>query len=152
MVTANPSSHSCLSYADQIAANWQDFLLLVGRVLLGLVFFIYGWEQILDLSKFAATFPNRGLASWMAYIAGPVDFIGGAALLLGIGTRYAALVMSLFALIAAFSSHRYWSVVPAQHGNQRAHFWKDIAIMGGCLALFVTAGGRFSLNSMFRNK
>ena len=149
---SSPSSHPVLSCTDGAAVMWQEFLLLVGRVLLGLVFLIYGWDQILDLAAFAKTFPPRGLAPWMAYVAGPVDLVGGIALVLGIGTRYAALVMLLFTVVAEFSSHAYWSVVPAQHGNQRAHFWKDVSICGGCLLLFVTAGGRYSLDYLLSRK
>jgi hypothetical protein len=33
----SPASHRPLSYADRLASTWQDLLLLVGRVMLGLV-------------------------------------------------------------------------------------------------------------------
>ena len=151
--SSNPSSHQVLSCADGIAVMWQDFLLLVGRVLVGLVFVIYGWDHIVDIPKWAATFPNRGLAPWMAYVAAPAEVLGGLFLIFGFATRYTVLVLLFFMIVAAFSSHAFWSVPPAQRGNQGAHFWKNITIMGGLVILFVTAGGRASLDQvLFRKK
>jgi putative oxidoreductase len=147
-----PSSHPSLSYSDSIAGTWQDFLLLVGRVLIGWIFLLYGWGKLGSIPAYAKSFPGRGLAEWMAYIAVPVEFLGGLALVLGFATRYAVLVMLFFMIVASFSSHAFWSVPDAQRGNQGAHFWKNIAIMGGMVLLFVTAGGRFSLDRILFRK
>jgi putative oxidoreductase len=150
--TTSPSSHTLLSHTDRIAAMWQDFLLLVGRVLIGWIFLLYGWGKLGNIAGYAKSFPGRGLAEWMAWIAVPVEFLGGLALVLGFATRYAILVMLFFMIVASFSSHAFWSVPEAQRGNQGAHFWKNIAIMGGMVLLFVTAGGRFSLDRILFRK
>jgi putative oxidoreductase len=146
------SSHPLLSHTDGLAAGWQDFLLLVARVFVGLVFVIYGWEHVHEMGKFAATMPGRGLPVFTGYVAAPVEIVFGVAIVVGLGTRYAALVLLLFTIIAAFSSHAYWDAAPAAHGGQRAHFWKNVAIWGGCVAVFVTAGGRYSLDDMLFRK
>jgi putative oxidoreductase len=146
------SSSSWLTCTDAMAAQWQDFLLLVGRVLVGWVFVFYGWGKLWDIPKYAMTFPGRGLSPWMAYIAVPVEFFVGLALVLGFATRYAVLVMLLFMIVASFSSHAYWSVPEAQRGNQGAHFWKNITIMGGMVLLFITGAGRFALDRMLSRK
>ena len=152
MQSTGSSALRWLSCTDGIATAWQDFLLLVGRVMIGWVFVKYGWGQLLDIPAFAATFPGRGLPPFLAYIAAPVDFFGGMALVLGLGTRYAALVMLVFTIVAAFSSHAFWAVPPAQAGNQQAHFWKNVTLMGGNLLLFSTGAGRFSLDRMLSRK
>ena len=41
-----PSSHRVLSYADDIAVLWQDFLLLVGRVMIAWIFLQSGWGKL----------------------------------------------------------------------------------------------------------
>ena len=51
-----------------------------------------------------------------------------------------------FTLIAAFIGHRYWSVPADQYANQMAHFMKDIAIVGGFLALFAAGAGAISID------
>lgn len=147
-----PSSHALLSHTDRYAVLWQDFLLLVGRVMIGWVFVYYGWGKLFNIAGYATTFPGRGLSPWMAYIAVPAEFLGGLFLILGFATRYTVLVMLFFMIVAAFSSHAFWSVIPAQRGNQEAHFWKNIMIMGGLVLLFVTAAGRLSLDHILFRK
>lgn len=143
---------SWLTHTDGFASQWQDFLLLVGRVTIGWIFLKYGWGQIRDIPAFAATFPVRGLPPWLAYVAAPIDFFGGLALILGFATRYVALLMLVFAAVAAFSSHAYWAVPAAQAGNQEAHFWKNVTLMGGNLLLFTTGAGRYALDRMLLRK
>jgi putative oxidoreductase len=146
------SSLPMLSCADKLAAQWQDFLLLVGRVVLGWIFVFYGWGKLFTIAQYSTTFPGRGLSPWMAYIAVPAEFFVGVALLLGFATRYSVLILLFFMLVASFSSHAYWSVPSAQRGNQTAHFWKNISMMGGLVLLFITGPGRFSLDSMLAKK
>jgi putative oxidoreductase len=151
-ITDRPSSHSALSATDGFVAAWQDFLLLVGRVMIGLIFVQSGWRKLMDIPAFVKTMPRRDLPEFLGYVAPPVEFLGGVALVLGFATRYVALLMLLFTVIAAFSSHRYWNSPPAQQANQSSHFWKNVTIMGGFVLLFVTAGGRFSLDRLLRRR
>jgi putative oxidoreductase len=146
------SSHPVLSGADGLASRTQDILLLLGRVLLGWIFMQSGWRKLQDIPAFVATMPRRGLPDFLGWVAPPVEFIGGLAILAGIGTRYAALVILLFTIIATFSSHAYWTYPPAQQSGQASHFWKNVSIMGGCVLLFVTAAGRLSLDWLLRRK
>jgi putative oxidoreductase len=142
----SPSSHALLSHTDRVAALWQDFLLLVGRILLGWIFFQSGWQKIGNIPAYSKTFPRRGLQEWMAYVSVPAELVGGLFLILGFATRYTALVLLFFLIVASFSSHAYWSVPEAQRANQSSQFWKNISIMGGMIVLFVTAAGRLSLD------
>jgi putative oxidoreductase len=149
----SPSSHAVLSHTDRLAVAWQDFLLLVGRVMIGWIYVQSGWRKMGDIPGFASSMPRRGLPEFLGYIAPPVEVIGGLAILLGFATRYGALLILLFTIIATFSSHAYWSVPDAQRGAQHTQFWKNVTMMGGLVVLFVTAGGRISLDHLlFRKK
>ncbi len=151
--TSNPSSHQLLSYADRIAAMWSDFLLLIGRIMIGWIFLQSGWGKLGNIAGVAKSFPQRGLPDWMAYISVPTEFFGGLFLILGFATRYTALVLLLFTVVASFSSHAYWSVPDPQRAAQASNFWKNVSIMGGMIVLFVSAAGHFSLDSiLFRKK
>jgi putative oxidoreductase len=142
-----------LSYSDRLADQWQDFLLLIARVLMGWIFVTSGWRKLMDIPGFVKTMPRRDLPEFLGYVAPPVEFIGGLFLLLGFATRYTALVMLLFVIIASFSSHRYWNFTdPAQYGNQSSHFWKNVSIKGGLLLLFITGAGRLSLDRMLMKR
>jgi putative oxidoreductase len=141
------SSPWFFSHADGFAAQWQDFVLLLGRLLLGWIFVQSGWRKLMDIPGFVASMPRRGLPEIMGYIAPPVEFVGGLLLLLGFATRYTALVMLLFIIIASFSSHRYWDFADAtQRGQQHTQFWKNVSMMGGQVLLFVTGAGRWSVD------
>src|SRR5919106_5977106 len=94
-----PSSIPALSYSDGLAAAWQDFLLLVGRVLVGWIYIQSGWRKLMDVPAFVKTMPRRDLPEFLGYVAPPVEFIGGIAILLGVATRYAALLILLFTII-----------------------------------------------------
>jgi uncharacterized membrane protein YphA (DoxX/SURF4 family) len=70
----------------------------------------------------------------MSMIVPPVAFLLGVALLLGLATRYAALVCVAFMLATALIALRYWEFPAAQFSN----FFKNMSIIGGALLLFVT--------------
>jgi len=153
--TFRPSSDApwLLSRADGIAAQSSDVLLLVGRLLLGWIFMLSGWRKLMDIPGFVASMPRRGLPDLLGYIAAPVEFVGGLMLLFGFATRYAALVMLLFVIIATFSSHRYWDFAdPAQRAQQNSHFWKNVSMMGGQVLLFLTGAGRYSLDRLLARR
>lgn len=150
--TDSPSSHSTLSLADRIATTWQDAILLIGRILMGWIFFQSGWGKIFDVAAYAKTFPGRGLAPWMAYVSVPAEFLGGLLLIVGLGTRHTILVMLFFMVIATFSSHAYWTFPEAQRATQTSQFWKNVSITGGLLFLFVTSAGKLSLDHMLSRR
>ena len=147
------SSHPALSCADQLAANTSDFVLLVGRILLGWIFVRSGYGKILDIAAYGATFPARGMPSWLAYIAVPAEFFGGIALILGLATRYVVVVMIVFMLVATFTSHRYWDFTDvALRRAQDSNFYKNMAILGGFFFVFAIGAGRFSLDGWLRRR
>lgn len=147
------NSHPALSCADGLAASTSDIVLLIGRIMLAWIFMRSGFGKIFDIGAVAAGFPPRGIPAFMAYISVPVEFFGGLALIFGLATRYVALVMVVFMLVATFSSHRYWEFADAaQRRVQDGNFWKNIAMLGGIGLLFVTGAGRFSLDYLLRKR
>ena len=146
-------STGLLGYADGIAEQGRDVLLLLGRVLLGWIFVSSGWRKLMDIPGFVATMPRRGLPEFLGYVAPPIEFIGGVCLLLGFATRYTALVMLLFVVTASFSSHRYWTITDAaQYANQSSHFWKNVSMKGGLVLLFITGAGRYALDRLLMRR
>ncbi len=148
-----PSSHPALSYADGLASSARDLLLLIARVAVGWIFMQSGWAKLMDMASFAATMPRRGLPVFMGYVAPPVEFIGGVMILAGFATRYAALMILAFTIIASFSSHAFWAhTVPAERAQHFTHFFKNLTMKGGLLLLFITGAGRYSLDTILRRR
>ena len=54
----------------------------------------------------------------MAVIGACVEFFGSLAIILGLKTRYAALLMAIFTAVAALISHRFWQVEGPTHEAQ----------------------------------
>jgi putative oxidoreductase len=132
---------------------WQDFLLLVGRVLIGWIFVESGWRKLMGMDAFIASLANRGVpyATVMGWLGAPVEFLGGLALVFGCATRCAALAIIVFTIVATLIGHRYWEIADATARRmQQSHFAKNITIIGGLVLLFVTAGGRFSVDGWRR--
>src|SRR5215475_5852220 len=151
MSTLQSSSYRALSAADSVAANTADVLLLLARILLGWIFIRSGWGKIFDIPAYAATFPARGLPPFLAYIAVSAEFFGCIALFLGLATRYVVIVMIVFMLVATFSSHRYWEFADAAARRaQDSSFYKNMAMLGGFLFLFVVGSGRLSIDAWLR--
>jgi putative oxidoreductase len=143
------SSDSLLSWADGFAAKSTDVLILLGRILLAWVFVGVAYGTIINFAGSLGYFtslklPAPALFTWVALV---LELVISASLILGIGTRYAAVLMFVFVVVASAIAHRYWEypVGPQQIG-QYNNFLKNISIMGGALAIFVTGAGRFSLD------
>ena len=64
-------------------------------------------------------------------------------IILGLGTRYAAGLITIFVIIATAISHRYWELAEPARRLQQVQFYKNLAITGGALFLFICAAGRF---------
>ena len=145
------SSDSLLSWADGFAAKSTDVLILLGRILLAWVFVGVAYGTIINFAGSLGYFtslklPAPALFTWVALV---LELVISASLILGIGTRYAAVLMFVFVVVATAIAHRYWEypVGPQQIG-QYNNFLKNISIMGGALAIFVTGAGRYSLDRM----
>jgi putative oxidoreductase len=142
-----------MRFVDAIARRGDAVFLLVGRLLVGWLFLPSGFGKLTGiggpgLSAFAQTLATKGLPAPLAWavVAACVEFFGGLAIILGFRTRLASLVMIAFTLAAALLSHGYWTVTDASRGLQYIQFWKNMAIVGGFLFLFVHGPGTLSVD------
>jgi putative oxidoreductase len=95
MMKSETSSHPILSYADSVAANMSDSMLLVGRILIASVFVLTAWGGSPNVGYITALgLPNPEF--WSA-LAVTVEWIIGATLVLGVATRYGA-ILAFFTL------------------------------------------------------
>ncbi len=142
------------SLAEQLGLAGADGVVLVARVLIGVVFLTSGFGKLTGLEAFTASLARQGVpfTTIMAPVGAAVELFGGVALVLGVGTRYAALLMVLFVIVATLISHRFWELEGAVRATQRVQFMKNVAIDGGLLLLFVTGGGRLSLDGLLNGR
>jgi putative oxidoreductase len=142
------SSHPLLSHADGAATAIADVLLLLGRWLIAAVFLMTVWTggpNVAYLKSINFIFPE-----FMSPLAHVVEWIIIVSLVLGLATRYGALLAVVFVIIAFVTAHLYWQFPEAAQGVQYIFLSKDIAITGGALMLFVAGGGRFSIDEKLK--
>jgi len=127
----------------------QDPLALIGRLLLAWMFIPAGWGKIAGFAGAVGHATSAGLPLPQVGVAVGllIEVLGGVALLLGLGTRWAALALAVFTLVAAFFFHNYWAMPEAQRMMQQLMFGKNIAIAGGLLAFAAFGAGGFSLDA-----
>ena len=83
-----------MGYCDQWAQKYGDYLYVLFRALIGLLFFLHGW------SKFAGGFA-QGLFLWAAII----EVVAGVGIFFGWFTRALAMVSAVEMLVAFFTVH-----------------------------------------------
>ena len=143
-----------LSSLESLAERNRDGVLLLARILLAAIFVPSGFGKLMGFEGFAASLAAKGLPLPLLWaIAGVAAEFGGSLLILfGLGTRLLAPVMVIFVAFAAVLSHPFWATDAEHYQAQYINFMKNIAIMGGYLAVFVAGPGAISLDGWLRRR
>jgi len=120
----------------------DDYLTLFGRIALSLMYLSSGWMKIGGYAGTAQYMESAGVPSALLPLVIIVELAGGLGILFGCFTRWAALGLALYTILAAALFHSHFA-----DQNQMIHFWKNVSIMGGFLVLAAHGGGRFSIDS-----
>lgn len=124
----------------------QNTLTLIGRLTLAALFIPAGLSKITGFAGTVGYISSAGLplATVGAALAILVEIAGGLALLVGFGTRLAAIALAFFTVLASVFFHAYWAVPADQVFVQQLLFFKNIAIAGGLLILAGQGAGGWS--------
>jgi len=132
-----------MSKAIQNPLNFAARLLMVALFLPAGIGKLTGFAGTVGyISSVGLPFPTLAAA-----VAAIVEIVGSLALLAGFGTRIAALVLAAFTLVASFFFHNYWGVPADQAFMQQLLFFKNIAVVGGLLAIAANGAGAWSLDA-----
>lgn len=139
----SPSSHS------PACATGHALLSLAGRLLIASLFLPAGISKLTGFSGTVGYIQSVGLPlpQAAAAVAVVIEIAGSLMLILGFKTRWAALAMAVFTLMASYYFHAYWSVPEAARMVQSLFFKKNMAIAGGLLALAGLGAGAWSLDA-----
>lgn len=129
--------------ADRLQTDWAPRVLSIVRIVAALIFMEHGTSKLLG-------FPEGGFspeAFSLPWIAGILEIIGGALLVVGLFTRPTAFVLSGLMAFAYWIAHAPKSVYPLQNGG-------DAAILFCFIFLYIAfaGGGPWSVDEMFRKK
>lgn len=122
---------------------------LVGRLLLAALFLPAGIGKLTGFGGTVGYISSVGLpmATLGAVIALVVEIAGSLALIVGLQTRLAALVLAVFTLVAGIFFHNYWAAPADQAFMQQLLFFKNVGVAGGLFVLAGLGAGGWSLDA-----
>lgn len=118
------------------------------RLLIALLFVPAGIAKIASFAAATGYIASKGvpLPELCAVLAIAVEVGLGLLLWVGWQTRVAALALAVFTLVITFIFHAFWNLPAEQVMAQQQAFFKNIAIVGGLLALAAFGPGLWSLD------
>jgi putative oxidoreductase len=114
----------------------------VFRLIIGFLFLWHGSQKL-----FAYPPAGQIMPPYIVFIAGPVEFIGGLLVMIGLWSRWAAFICSGEMAFAYWAAHGTHAILPIQNGG-------ELAIIYCFLFLFISArgSGLFSVDHFIENR
>ena len=127
----------------------SPYFSLIGRLLLALLFVPAGITKISGFEGTAGYIASVGLPlpQLGAILAIVVEIGAGLALALGWRTRWAALILAVFTVVATFLFHNFWAMPADKAFLQQLMFFKNIAVVGGLFVVAAFGAGSLSLDA-----
>ncbi len=132
----------------------QGPVALLGRFLLAIAWLPSGLSKIGSFEGTLKFVQSVGMPApgFMLVCAIIIEVVAGALLLVGYKTRWAALALIAFMILATYFFHNPWAVPKEQFMDQFIHFSKNNAITGALLLILVSGPGPWSLDSRAKSK
>ena len=110
------------------------------RIVAGFLFLWHGSQKLFALPPSGYAIPPH-----IVFIAGPIEFLGGLLVMIGLWTRWAAFICSGQMAFAYWSAHATHGMLPLLNGG-------EMAIIYCFLFLFISAygPGNFSIDHLLR--
>lgn len=127
----------------------QNPLSFIGRLLLAVLFLPAGIGKLMGFAGTVGYITSAGMPvpEVSAAFALVIEIGGGLALIFGFRTRWVALVLAFFTLVASLYFHNYWALPIDQQMMMKLMFFKNIAVIGGLLTLAAWGPGAWSLDA-----
>ena len=128
--------------------NQSDALALVGRILLGSIFVLSGFQKLMAFSGLVASISGKGLPmpEVLAVLTIAIELGAGLLLVIGWKARWAAFLIFLYIIPVSLVFHNFWAMEGAQAAMNQIAFLKNLSIMGGMLMVAAFGPGRYSLD------
>jgi len=128
---------------DRLQTEWAPRVLSVLRIVAALIFFEHGSAKLLGFPP--SDFSPEVLS--LPWIAGVLELVGGALLVVGLFTRPTAFVLSGLMAVAYWMAHAPQSIHPLLNGGNAAILFCFVF-----LYIAFAGGGPWSLDALLRRK
>ena len=114
---------------------------VLGRIFLSTLFLIEGMNKIFNYEGTIQYMEDFSVSGYLIIPAIILEILFPLLLIIGYQTKIAALVMMIFTIVVAIIFHTNFD-----DQMQFITFFKDIAIAGGFIIIFVNGAGKFSVD------
>jgi putative oxidoreductase len=121
----------------------MDTVILIARLLLAQIFLLSGSSKMgAGYAGIQGYMTSMGVPGALLPLVIALEVAGGLALVIGLWTRWAALALAAFTLVAGLIFHHNFA-----DQVQMIMLMKNLAITGGLLMLYVHGAGRLSVDA-----
>ncbi|MYW65427.1 DoxX family membrane protein [Streptomyces sp. SID8379] len=125
----------------------QPYVLGLFRIVVGLLFACHGAASLFGVLGGAAGGGTVEVGTWPGWYAAVIQLVGGGLVLLGLGTRFAALVASGSMAYAYFKVHQPSALWPLQNGGEASAMF-----CWTMLLLVFTGSGALGIDRLFARR
>ncbi len=142
------NANATAPYGSASNAPSAALVSLVGRVLIALLFIVFGYMKLTNFGGTVNYFAKWGFPLPPATAVVAIVFELGFGILLAVGwkARWWAWALAVYTVIAAAVAHRFWTYDAAQVFAQTSFFYKNLAIVGGLLYIAAFGPGALSID------
>lgn len=128
--------------------NFENGFNLLGRLALAVLFLPAGLNKLMAVEGTTGYFTSLGLpaAAVLVWVVIAIELFGGFALMLGYKTRFVAMGLAIFTVLASITGHAFWAAPADAAFITQLLFFKNIAVTGGLLVLASAGAGSISLD------
>ena len=115
-------------------------LQLVGRILMGLIFVLYGLFHIMNVDMMSGYAASKGvpLPTVAVIVTGLMILLGGLAVITGYKARIGLWLLVAFLIPVALIMHNFWAVGAEQQQAEMTNFLKNLSMAGAALIILGT--------------
>jgi putative oxidoreductase len=124
----------------------KDLTLLAFRILLVAIFPISAYYKYTQWPGITKPVANAGLPypEYLGMVGTAAEFILPILVILGLYTRWAALGLIVYVVVATYIGHPIWKVAPDAFFSNLMSFMKNLGMIGGLLVLMAFGPGRLA--------
>ncbi|WP_326792233.1 DoxX family protein [Streptomyces sp. NBC_00841] len=122
----------------------QPYALSLFRIVVGLLFACHGTASLFGILGGAMGGGSIPAGTWPGWYAALIQLVGGALVVLGLGTRIAAFISSGSMAYAYFKVHQPEALFPLQNGGEPSAVFCWVFLL-----LVFTGPGAFALDRLF---
>ena len=128
--------------------KYENVLNLLGRIAIAALFLPAGINKLIGMEGATGYFASLGLpaVAILIWVVIAIEILGGIALILGYHTRFVAIALAIFTVLASIVGHAFWAAPVDAAFITQLLFFKNIAVTGGLLVLASSGAGSISID------